>query len=217
MIIKNLIKIFFITLFGFCIFGFAKAQTTDIDLQRLPWDIFAESMVFDGKSSTYIYTGIQFSQGAISIKSDEGRAILDQNNSGTWNFSGNVIIDVNNGKINCDFAELLFDGNALIKATIAGLPATFSLQREGAEDTTQAEAEKLFYDVQNGIIEFSINASITEGSNEISSDYFIYNIDERRINADSMGVNDNPVRITYTPNDNFIEEKLPVEAEDKDK
>ena len=215
--IKNFNKIFIIALLMSFVFDSVKAQIKDIDLQRLPWDIFAESMVFDGKSSTYIYTGIQFSQGAISIKSDEGRAILDQNNSGTWNFSGNVKIDVNNGKINCDFAELLFDGNALIKATITGLPATFSLQRDGAEDATYAEAEKLFYDVQNSTIEFSINASITEGSNEISSDYFIYNINERRINADSMGVNDNPVRITYTPNNNFTEEKLPIEAEDKDK
>ena len=82
---------------------------------------------------------------------------------------------------------------------------------------TQAEAEKLFYDVQNGTIEFSVNASIMEGNNEISSEYFIYHINERRINADSMGVNDNPVRITYTPNNNFIKEELPIESEDKGK
>ncbi|MBM37705.1 MAG: hypothetical protein CMO97_01415 [Woeseia sp.] len=210
-------KIFFITLFLSSVCGSSRAQTTDIDLQRLPWDIFAESMVFDGKSSTYIYNSIQFSQGTISIKSDEGRAILDQNNSGIWNFSGNVNINVNNGRINCDFAELIFDGNALTKATITGMPATFLLQRDGAEDATQAEAEKLFYDVQNGTIEFSVNASIMEGNNEISSEYFIYNINERRINADSMGVNDNPVRIIYTPNNNFIEEELPIESEDKGK
>ena len=61
----------------------STAQTTDLDLRRLPWDIFAETMIFDGKTSTYIYTGIKFSQGVISIESDEGRATLDQNNSGS--------------------------------------------------------------------------------------------------------------------------------------
>tara|TARA_Y100000389_G_scaffold187662_1_gene209335 strand:- start:14266 stop:14910 length:645 start_codon:yes stop_codon:yes gene_type:complete len=209
--IKKTLTLLLTTLF---VFDFTTAQTTDIDLRRLPWDIFAETMEFDGQTSTYIYTGIKFSQGTISIVSNEGRAILDQNKGGIWNFSGNVMIDVNNGKIKCDFAELLFDGNTLKKATIIGLPATFSIQRDGAEDATNASAEKLFYDVQNGIIEFSVNASITEGSNEITSDYFTYDIDKRRINADSMGAND-PVRITYTPNNNLIEDKLSIEDENK--
>jgi lipopolysaccharide export system protein LptA len=189
------------------------AQTTDLDLRRLPWDIFAETMVFDGKTSTYIYTNIKFSQGTISIESNEGRATLDQNNSGSWIFSDNVKIDVDNGKIECDSAELLFDGNALIKATVTGNPATFSLKRNESNDTTYAEAKKLSYDVQNGIIEFSEQAAIKESNNEISSSYFIYDINERRINADSLGVDDDRVRITYTPLNSSIEEEIPVKDE----
>ena len=42
-----------------------------VDLDRLPWTIDSETMVFDGKTSTIIYTGLQFSQGNISIEADE--------------------------------------------------------------------------------------------------------------------------------------------------
>ena len=193
----------------------STAQTADLDLRRLPWDIFAETMIFDGKASTYIYTGIKFSQGVISIESDEGRAILDQNNSGSWIFSGNVKIDVNTSKIECDSAELLFDGNVLTKATITGRPATFSLQSAGLNNATYAEARKLLYDVQNGVIEFSEQATITESGNEISSSYLIYDINERRINANSLGVNDDRVRITYTPTDSAIEKEALIEGGDR--
>ena len=58
---------------------------------------------------------------------------------------------------------------------------------------------RLKYDVAAGIIEFSEEATITESGNQISSNYLLYNINERRIKADSSGSDDDRVRITYTP------------------
>ena len=75
------------------------------------------------------------------------------------------------------------------------------MRRRSSDDTTYAEAGKLLYDVRNGIIEFSDDATITEAGNQISSHYLVYNINERRINADSSGNGDERVRITYTPDD----------------
>jgi lipopolysaccharide transport protein LptA len=175
------------------------AQDSDLDLRRLPWDIFAETMDFDGKTSTYIYTGVQFSQGDISIRSDEGRATVNDEDRGSWSFEDNVVIDVSSGRIECQFAELFFNGNVLVKAVVSGSPATFLMQRSGSDDATHAEAGRLLYDVQKGIIEFSEQAKITESGNQISSNYLVYNILERRINADSSGVDDDRVRVTYTP------------------
>lgn len=177
------------------------AQDSDLDLRRLPWDIFAETMNFDGKTSTYIYTGVQFSQGDISISSDEGRATVDDQDRGSWSFEGNVLINVSGGRIECEFAELFFDGNVLAKAVVTGAPATFVMQRSGSDDATHAEAGKLLYDVQEGVIEFSEQATITESGNQISSNYLVYNIIDRRINADSSGADDDRVRVTYTPAD----------------
>lgn len=177
------------------------AQDGDLDLRRLPWDIFAETMDFDGKTSTYIYTGVQFSQGDISIKSDEGRATVNDEDHGSWSFEGNVVIDVSTGRIECQSAELIFDGNVLARAVVFGSPATFLMRRSGSDDATRAEAGRLLYDVQKGIIEFSEQATITESGNQISSNYLVYNINDRRINADSSGVDDDRVRIIYTPTD----------------
>jgi len=177
----------------------SMAQDSDLDLRRLPWDIFAETMDFDGKTSTYIYTGVQFSQGDISIKADEGRASVDDEDRGSWSFEGNVVIDVSSGRIECQFAELFFNGNVLAKAVVSGSPATFLMRRSGSDDATHAEAGRLLYDVQKGVIEFSDQAKITEGGNQISSNYLVYNINDRRINADSSGADDDRVRVTYTP------------------
>jgi lipopolysaccharide export system protein LptA len=49
------------------------------------------------------------------------------------------------------------------------------------------------------VVEFSEDAIITEGGNQISSSYLVYNILERRINAQSSGNGDEKVKITYTP------------------
>jgi lipopolysaccharide transport protein LptA len=175
----------------------AAAQLVDLD--RLPWTIDSETMAFDGKTSTIIYTGLQFSQGDISIEADEGRATSREQANSSWQFSGNVLIDLDNGHIKCDAASLQFDGSVLSVATVTGSPATFELQRESTDDVTYAEAGKRRYDVVKGIIEFSDRATITESGNEISSNFLVYNVAERKINADSSGNGDDRVRIRYTP------------------
>jgi lipopolysaccharide transport protein LptA len=176
----------------------AAAQVPDLDL-RLPWDIDAESTSFDGKTSMIVFTGLRLSQGRISVEADEGRATNAEGEDGSWRFTGNVIIDVENGHIECDSADLTFVEYQLRQAVVRGSPATFELKRPGSDEITYAEAGRLSYDVDAGIIEFSEEATINEGGNQISSNYLVYNIAEQRINADSSGSDNGRVRITYTP------------------
>ncbi|MCP4302666.1 MAG: lipopolysaccharide transport periplasmic protein LptA [Gammaproteobacteria bacterium] len=176
----------------------AAAQVNNLDL-RLPWDIDAESTSFDGKTSMIIFSGLRLSQGRISVEADEGRATNAEGEDGSWRFTGNVIIDVENGHIECDSANLTFVQYQLRQAVVTGSPATFELKRPGSDEITYAEAGSLSYDVDAGIIEFSEEATINEGGNQISSNYLVYNIAEQRINADSSGSDDGRVRITYTP------------------
>ena len=176
----------------------ATAQVSDLDL-RLPWDIDAESTSFDGKTSMIIFTGLRLSQGRIGIEADEGRATNTEGEEGTWQFTGNVKIDIENGRIECDSAHLTFMEYALRTALVTGTPATFELRRAGSEEVTYAEAGRLSYDVDAGIVEFSDEATINEGGNQISSNFLVYNIAEQRINADSSGSDDDRVRIIYTP------------------
>lgn len=174
----------------------AAAQLTDL---RLPISLDADSTDYDGKNSMLMFRGLRLSQGNIGIEADEGRASNLDFEDSVWQFSGNVIIDVENGHIECDAADLQFANHQLTVATISGAPATFELKRVGSDETTYAEAGKLRYDLTSGVIEFSENATITEGGNQISSNYLIYNIVEQRINAQGSPDGDGKVRITYTP------------------
>ncbi|MGB5258182.1 MAG: LptA/OstA family protein [Woeseiaceae bacterium] len=176
----------------------ATAQVTDLDL-RLPWDIDAESTSFDGKTSMIVFTGLRLSQGRIGIEADEGRARNTEGEDGSWQFTGNVTIDIDNGRIECDSAQLTFVQYELRSALVTGAPATFELRRPGSDEVTYAEAGRLSYDVDAGIVEFSEQATINEGGNQISSNFLVYNIAEQRIDADSSGSEDDRVRIIYTP------------------
>lgn len=175
----------------------ARAQTEE-DL-RLPVSLDADSTAYDGKSSMVMFRGLRLTQGQLGITADEGHASKMDFEDSTWHFEGNVVIDVNNGHMESDVADMVFTGYQLRKATITGSPATFAMQRPGSDDTTYAEAGKLVYDFDEGIVEFSGDATINEGGNKISSSYLVYNIREQRINASSGGEGEGKVRITYTP------------------
>jgi lipopolysaccharide export system protein LptA len=197
---KNRILAGVAALVPLCVFlsGAANAQLSDL---RLPISLDAESTDYDGKNSMLMFKGLRLSQGNIGIQADVGRASKLDFDDSVWRFTGNVIIDVENGHIECDSADLQFIDHQLRVADIVGTPATFELTRAGSDDTTYAEAGVLRYDLLAGTIEFSENAKITEGGNQISSSYLVYNIQEQRINAQSSGEGDNRVKIIYTPRD----------------
>ncbi len=175
-----------------------SAQVTDLDM-RLPMDIDADNTTLDGKNSMIIFNGLRLTQGRISIQADEGRASRMDLEDSYWRFEGNVVIDVGDGRIQCDRAELYFDDFQLKKATVTGSPALYDLKRVGADEITHAEAQRLDYNVDAGVIHFSGQATITEGGNQISSNALVYNIAEQRVNAGSSDSEDGRVRITYTP------------------
>lgn len=172
------------------------AQTDDL---RLPMLLDADSTDYDGKSSMLMFRGLRLTQGSLGIAADEGRASKMDFEDSVWHFAGNVVIDVANGHIECDSADISFSGYQLRIATIAGSPATFRMARPDSEQITYAEAGRLNYDFEAGVVEFSGNATITEGGNQIASNYLVYNIQEQRINASSGGAGEPRVRITYTP------------------
>jgi lipopolysaccharide export system protein LptA len=174
----------------------ATAQEEDL---RLPISLDADSTDYDGKSSMLMFRGLRLSQGKLGIQADEGRASKLDFEDSVWHFSGNVIIDVENGHIESDVADLTFSGHQLKHATITGTPATFEMQRPDSDEITYAEAGRLEYDFTTGVVAFSEQATITEGGNQISSNYLLYNIIEQRINAQSGGDGEPKVRITYTP------------------
>lgn len=177
----------------------AKPAVAQVNDARLPIILDADSTSYDGKNSMLTFQGLRVTQGNIGIQADSGRASKLDFEDSIWQFSGNVIIDTEDGHIECDSADLQFKQYELQLATITGNPATFELRRPGRDDTTYAEARNLVYDFSAGVVEFSGDAVITEGGNQISSNFLVYNIKEQRINAQSAGADDTRVKITYTP------------------
>jgi lipopolysaccharide export system protein LptA len=176
----------------------ANAQVP-VDELRLPISLDAESTDYDGKNSMLLFRGLRLTQGSIGVVADVGRASQLDFEQATWQFSGNVRIDVEGGHIECEAADLEFRNHVLELATIEGAPATFEMRRPNSEEVTYAEAEQLRYNLAEGIVTFAGNAKITEGGNEIASNSLVYNIVERRINAQSTGSGEDRVKITYTP------------------
>ena len=177
----------------------AAAQLTDL---RLPISLDADSTDYDGKSSMLRFRGLRLSQGNIGIEADEGLASKLDFEDSVWRFTGSVVIDIENGHIECSSADLQFVNHELKTAIIAGSPATFELTRPGNEQPTYAEAGRMKYNLEDGVVEFSENATITENGNRIAANFLVYDIQEQRINADSSGSEDGRVRITYTPAEN---------------
>jgi lipopolysaccharide transport protein LptA len=176
--------------------GFVASQTSD---PRLPITLAADSTDYDGKSSMMMFHGLRLSQGTTNIEADEGRASKIDFEDSVWHFTGNVVIDVDAGHIASESAELRFTDTQLRFAIIEGSPATFELRRPGSEEITYAQAGKLKYDLTAGIVEFSDDAIITEGGNQISSSFLMYNITEQRINAQSSADGSEKVKITVIP------------------
>ena len=174
----------------------ALAQGSEL---RLPISLDADSTDYDGKSSMLMFRGLRLSQGTMNIEADIGRASKLDFKDSVWVFSGNVIIDVDAGHIECESAELSFTDTQLRLAAIKGSPATFELRRPGTDEITFAQAGNLQYDLTAGVVEFSEEAMITEGGNQISSSFLVYNIKEQRINAQSSGNGDEKVKITVIP------------------
>ena len=188
------------------VFLFLLIDTTSVFAQinsaELPINIDAESTGYLADESVLTFKKLNLSQGRISISADRGEASkLDFENS-TWKFEGNIRITLENGSIESDFAHLEFEGHQIKTARIQGSPAKLLFNREDEVTRTSAVANRIDYDFQKSLIDFSGNVSIEEGGNQISSEYLVYNIKDQSIQALSDSKENSKVKITYTPNIN---------------
>ena len=173
-----------------------------IDTTKLPITIDAESTDYLGEESILTFNKLNLSQGNISITADSGQANkLDFENS-VWQFNGNVKIILSDGEINAESTYLEFKGHQIKIATIRGVSedqARLTLQRQDKLSVTTATADRIDYDFDAGMIDFSGRVSIVEDGNQISSSYLVYNIKKQTIQAQSKSQNDPKVKITFTP------------------
>ena len=175
--------------------GFAGGQPAP-----LPINLDADSSDFDRATNTLVFRGLRISQGALGIEADVAKASNLDFKDSRWEFTGNVRISMDGARIESENAELRFLEHELTEARIWGGPATFEQQRQ-PDSLTRGRAGEMQYDFASGIIRMSEHAWLSEGAREVTANSLIYNLAEKRIEAESQPDGE-PVKITIVPKAN---------------
>ncbi len=177
--------------------GAAVGPLPDIAAQtRLPINLEAASSQFDGRANQLTFQQVLITQGIMSVRADRGQvARLDFENS-RWIFEGSVVLDNQGARVECDHAELLFEGYQLRSAVLRGDPVKLQQRRPGAEPT-QGKAGVMEYDVAAATIRLSGDAWLSDGANEVSGERIAYDLAREYVTADSSG--DGQIRMKIKP------------------
>lgn len=164
--------------------------------KRLPINLEAASSQFDGQADRLTFQNVRITQGPMSVQAERGQAArLDFENS-RWQFDGDVVLDNAGAHIECDSAELLFEGHALRSAIFRGNPVRLRQERLDAPPT-EARAGVMEYDVNAALVRLSGAAWISDGANEVSGERIAYDLARRYVTADSGA--DGAVRMKIKP------------------
>jgi lipopolysaccharide transport protein LptA len=162
----------------------------------LPISLDADTSDFDRRRNRVEFTRLRISQGPLQIRADRGVARQIDFEDAIWEFSGNVVIDLDEGQLRADQATLTFADFRLTRAVATGAPAEFEDTGSMSGRPVRGRSGRMEYDLVDGIIRLSDGAWLAEGANEITGSTLVYNVPEERVLADGEG---DRVRITIQP------------------
>lgn len=164
---------------------------------RLPVTVEARSSDFDYRNQMLVFAQVVIVQGDVRIVAERAQATgLDFQDS-QWEFTGQVRITVPGGALASDQARVRFASGAIATATVNGTPATFQQQREA--ELARGRAGRIEYDHDQGTVELTGEAWLTDGHNEITGTRLVYSLATQRVIARSGDQGGEPVRITIRP------------------
>jgi lipopolysaccharide transport protein LptA len=173
------------------------AAAAHVEQQTIVLD--AAYLEMDLKSNNVIYHKVRISQGNMSVVADQGQGNgLDFDNS-HWVFRGNVKINMDQGELTSDEADLTFAKKLLAKAVVNGKPAAFEQRIAKTGKLARGRAESIDYDVGKGVVHLSKNAWLSDGANEIRGESLKYNVLAQNIVAESSDQGSQRVHIIITP------------------
>ena len=159
----------------------------------------AGPMELDYGNNQLLFRKVKISQGAMSIVADVARATgVDFDNS-HWVFQGSVHIQMPQGQLAADSADVTFEQKLVQRALITGKPSTFEQRETVGGKRVQGHADSIDYDVSRGVIHFLHNAWLSDGLNEIHGESLKYFVLERKMVADSADQGSQRIHITITP------------------
>lgn len=166
-----------------------------------PINLDASWSELDRRNNRLLFRQLRITQGPLSIRADEAAASPADFADSTWIFTGNVRIVDAGTEAEGDRAELRFRDNQLRSAVLQGNPARFSQPRSGDTDPAQGQAQgqasELNYDLAAGTILMAGNATLSDGTNEITGARITYDLRREVVTA---GADDSgQVRMRITP------------------
>ena len=154
--------------------GTAALAQVSREGQKIVMD--AVPVEIDTRNNTAVFRDVVITQGDLRIQANEAHVVggLDFE-TGKWTVSGDVRINAEGGSLKSDKAVVLFRDKLISQATITGSPAKF--EQQAADGTTsRGHADTIDYETASGTVNFSGNAWLNYGGNEISGQSMAYNI-----------------------------------------
>jgi lipopolysaccharide export system protein LptA len=140
-----------------------------------------------------------------ALPDDRSKPIEIQANSaerdsktGVTTYIGNV--DIQQGSIHISANTVVLDSknNELTQINAIGSPATYTQQLTGPDDTVDARANKIHFNVAKDLITLQGNGALKQQSGSITGEHIEYDIKAERVKAQAAepGSSDNGKRIT---------------------
>lgn len=169
--------------------------------EQLPIQLEARSQDLDFQNGVLKFDTVTITQGQVRITAERAVANgLDFKDS-AWEFSGSVRISMPESTLASDTARVRFAGGEVASAVVTGTPATFTQQREGQQ--SEGHANRIDYDLQRGTVEFTGDAWLKDGRNEVTSETLVYSTATQRV------ISKEPVVITIQPGEAAPEKPKP--------
>ena len=167
----------------------------------------AQTIFFDAANSNTIvsenrtvFYRLRITQGNMRIEAEKGttQAGTDFSES-TWEFEGNVEIDIENAEIRAEAADLKFIIYELVRAEVEGGPASFSDLNAETGERTEGQADRFVYNLSDQVIRFEDNASIRDSRNSVTGRLLKYDLVNQNIVFEGDEQSGERVRITIQP------------------
>jgi len=171
----------------------ALAQQEEINLE-------AASSDFDRRNERLIFQQVRIQQGDMVISADVAESRDLDFSDGSWLFRGDVRISSPMGEIESERATASFIDHRLAAATAEGAPARFTRTLPEPEPrVVRGTANRIIYDLSEGVLELSGQAALRDGLREVSGGRLLYRIAEDRLIASADDEGSDRVRIIITP------------------
>ena len=181
-----------------------QGAATKVQEERPP-HIFFDADKWDAEIKTnlmHLKGDVIITYGKMTVRAD--RAVATNNGDFTnsrWTLDGNVRINaVPRGNLRSDQAIIEVVDKRLTRATATGKPAQFDQTGEDSKVIAHGHANEIVYEVDDGTVRLSQDASVTYGPHDITAPEITYNLRDERVQATTAPGTER-IHVTIEPNE----------------